>query len=1517
MGTETNTTQLINDPPEAATAELHAGGDIITVANTDTTIGVQERPALTAEEALMESEGWSELVEQLEPQIDPVFKYSLQVAAGKGKSRTYLPTSVEAYQETKYVVGQDPTEVPEGCTVHKQVSILYKVKENSRHVGKVDYVMVDSEGQVVEVGARSKDTLDVFAENIFGRNVTAADLSRLYSLNEKLMDALRANPECAVKLNEFNTKRKQEVAWSDRATLAYYEPDRFNIIEWANANGFSQRELYKAGFLERTVTETGVSYSARTKPVVFIPFKDEDGRLVLWRMRVIKPKNPGDPKYLSAPLERADRYPPSVHRELYQSELLKDIKGKPLIITEGEFKCLVTTQLTGISTVGITGITQVTDLIIQKIVEAGPSQITVILDRDPKGKGFARTDELTDSERAAFMIAERLQRAGHGNVRIGTIPDHFNGDKCGIDDFLLDIHEKSKQGAPKEALEEVLHEGLPPRQWLSSRSNDPDLQELVARIQRLRQVHRDFSSHLIRSGEYPIGSEGRHEAESKLVDVQAMLDMLIAAQRRHLNEHYNGARRINQPPRKFLTLYPAASIRDHERKCLVTQDGVVIPLDHFKEPILSLRATPPDLGNADKLVGAEGDSFPISMAKLSKAYLHPRPETDIAKLYERGRDILAPGAKESLWTKEKHSYEVFIQRVFAGWLATRYPPSEYRYEEKVSLRKVHRTHWEDIVRVPITIFKDGEKPVAFCFLPYWNTRDAEVSTVRRVSADKQEHELKQMAVANLARNSALAESRSRAAIRSFLRNPKLEDQLEKLNQIAGALARVCGDAGKTGAVEYMKTLGISEEVAAECGAILLAKKQRANLVSQLGLEDLINQGIQSGLLWPPEGGFAEARFSGDVVLIPERGEDGRCVGFSVLPVDNTDRRLKRFPPIPKKIYPLDSIRSTTRAFDRTRTLFPRISHTELKDKTVLIAPSELECLQLRSLVVNLQMQDVVVLGIRELDSISRSEYKSLAGAGPKRVIFVGSATQRESLALRYAPLALSEPATHAASYIRANKGVPAVPPVSILQLSTDLSEVLTELTKNQDVAKGFLSDVLSQKIFVPDERTLAKLIFSELLADIEAAVAMRGKSKDSTEVPLSFEFRDAVDMLRVLYELARDGDGSLEDFLSDRYLIPREQALEKLMSGFDKPLYRPGSIVTTKIPKFMWDDYLSAENAVNRLQERAGLDFNGDVLSSALTAVSLNQKTEQLNLEGVSDILQQLVSKKVCTLQKPVHTTKTVLGRNCFQTSLSLTFEGRILTAHGSGLSKKTAEADALTNLYQIVSEDQELGDVYRREEATSKTRIDFERRLRNRKCFASLNREVKLLRSQSVPIELITGQQERAKDNSGWVVPLTLKIFDEEYSYSFKGSNPGASQNMAAARLIVCIREVLRQKRETGEYSDPTTTVANLEYLAELLDVSLQKEQPVVIEAEHAPDVEQEEIGSPQQHIRHHKEKKFLCQWSFTIDGAAVVETGSGKKKAHAERDVAAKLLRQLEQYDPVLEILTWEKESTSSSEP
>jgi hypothetical protein len=148
----------------------------------------------------------------------------------------------------------------------------------------------------------------------------------------------------------------------------------------------------------------------------------------------------------------------------------------------------------------------------------------------------------------------------------------------------------------------------------------------------------------------------------------------------------------------------------------VTHDRRVIPLSEsfFEQDIPALRAVP-DLPG--KRTEPKGEDFPFSMAQLTKAYRHPKQYEKILTLYRSGTAIFTPDQMQQPLNRNDVTYEHFVRRVFAGWLARTFPTTQYHYEECITLQRLHPTYSEILATIPIAIFKPGQGPVQFCFLP--------------------------------------------------------------------------------------------------------------------------------------------------------------------------------------------------------------------------------------------------------------------------------------------------------------------------------------------------------------------------------------------------------------------------------------------------------------------------------------------------------------------------------------------------------------------------------------------------------------------------------------------------------------------------------------------------------------------------------------------------------------------------------------------------------------------------------
>lgn len=216
---------------------------------------------------------------------------------------------------------------------------------------------------------------------------------------------------------------------------------------WGKLNDFSSEEMYLAGWVDKTITNKGRIYYESPKKEhadVFIPFKDDFGDILFMRRRSMHP-NP-KAKYLSAKLRREIVQPHPFQEGMYNAQELSNAKGKTVIVTEGEFKALISNASLNprdYLTVGITGITQVSPEHMDALLAAQPARIVICFDRDPKGAGLQRGDYATDSQREAYSIGLQLEklvkeRNLETRIEIARLPNVFGGKKVGIDDLVME-----------------------------------------------------------------------------------------------------------------------------------------------------------------------------------------------------------------------------------------------------------------------------------------------------------------------------------------------------------------------------------------------------------------------------------------------------------------------------------------------------------------------------------------------------------------------------------------------------------------------------------------------------------------------------------------------------------------------------------------------------------------------------------------------------------------------------------------------------------------------------------------------------------------------------------------------------------------------------------------------------------------------------------------------------------------------------------------------------------------------
>ncbi len=639
-----------------------------------------ERTAYYAR-VLERTRAWRDHAKELEAATDPRLRQPFRVQAFDHATRTShsLPYFAEAWRDARLVVGHSPRgPLPPGARVVRNVSFGYALGSSPfRRLGSLNYVVLSSEGKILEAGGGSPTLLRELRFHVFGRTLSPQEYATIAEVNAKLIAHLRAHPEGQSRLADFAKKRGWPQGLQDEASLAYFDDALTPLVKWAESNGYTLDQMRDAGWVLLKFDPRGQPlYQVSESNVIRIPYFEADGRTIpIWRTRVIQPRTPDSPKYVGWQLDRSIARPAKVAEKLFNGGALAKAKGKTVVITEGEFKCLVATKESGVLTVGLPGITEYDDTIIRGLVDAKAAQYVVILDRDPLGKGLMRVDEITDSERAAYSIALELRRAGAANVKVGVPPDVFEGGKVGIDDLIL------AKGA--EPYHQTIRDAMSPEDYARARGLDPTFQELYSRRQGLRRaVERHLQS---------VDRDGPRIDPKRFDLIQHELDELNAAFSTYLEREFRNARQIAQPSHNFPSLRTAPNLPEGVRGRLGS--GAELPAPAFEGDILLMDFVPGDLkrsacpeSRCGQLAFSEAD-----VAKAAQGADSPAREDHAKGLGLAQATGFAPS------TAEEHG-----NVALAGHLAHAFPPDDYRMEFNVTIGST---------KIPLVVIHRGKNKV--------------------------------------------------------------------------------------------------------------------------------------------------------------------------------------------------------------------------------------------------------------------------------------------------------------------------------------------------------------------------------------------------------------------------------------------------------------------------------------------------------------------------------------------------------------------------------------------------------------------------------------------------------------------------------------------------------------------------------------------------------------------------------------------------------------------------------------
>jgi hypothetical protein len=644
--------------------------------------------------SLDETSEWKTATRAIAAAVPP--RKALRLRIRGSKRAAPFPIEVPKLSEDRlrgatFRVGERPNAPwPKGAALLTSLELGYLRDDGFRSAVPIAYLLVARDGAVLEVGAGSKEALRAIRETLFGRTLSVSELARMDELNRRLLARLREEPATRAKLDAFAKARKWKSGTAEAGGLAYYDAESFDLKAWAKENGYTNREMHDAGWYRLQFDARG---EARYRPEhidgIRIPyFAGSDGKSIpIWRTRNTGKQFPNLPKYLAWPLNRAIDRDFGVAERLYQSGLLAKARGKTVVITEGEFKCLVATREAGVITVGIPGITQFDADLAKSLVDSGASEFVVILDRDPKGKALLRSDGVSDSERAAYQIAKELEAAGAAKVRVGTLPTGPVGEKLGIDDLVL------SQG-PKPYLETIAG-AIPSADYAKKLGLDESFMELARRRSSVRKALEKVSAYQERETLSP-------ELLATVSKLRKMVTVLNEGYSAFLDFEFGGAVSLNQADARFGSIGRVSQIPGLAKKKFTSVGVEPLPLSVFSDELLILDYAAAGV-KTEACFPLPCGGLPYSTKELRAAFDTGQPTGSLASDYEQGAAL---AAASDFVAKD---FRDFVAVVSAGRVADAFPLDDYRYFFGAAFVDGAGKR----VGVPVAVVKkDGSKAVA-------------------------------------------------------------------------------------------------------------------------------------------------------------------------------------------------------------------------------------------------------------------------------------------------------------------------------------------------------------------------------------------------------------------------------------------------------------------------------------------------------------------------------------------------------------------------------------------------------------------------------------------------------------------------------------------------------------------------------------------------------------------------------------------------------------------------------------
>lgn len=593
------------------------------------------------------------------------------------------------------VIVQRPQSIPEGARVEYGVRLNFSSLRyrNRPVVPFIGYVIV-KDGKLLEVGAGSRALVKELGTLLSpGRMISDQQKTDIAELTTELLKEIEESPTSRAAMKGF---RNWPEGLIEKSGVVHFDPKSFDLEAWvqsyAQKKSWSEEKLFEtlvlSGWAEVRYNRFGrKSYRLLNEEGDLVPFfQDSDRKSVSYfRMRRSNPA-PKSSKYrefpefydtANSPREDDMFFSPRIHKtDSVFASFLKKVSGekKRLVVTEGEFKSLVAEWFGRWPVVALSGIHSYNNKSVRELIrsakEMGTEEIVVIFDGDPRGKGMARADGLSDSKRQAYAFGRELQEAIHAEglsgklqVKIGLLPKSEKpGAKDAIDDAIM---ENPVEGL--KAYEQAVLGSQTLREYARNIGLDQILVELFT-IQRALDIALKEPRAALETG-----FQFRSEDQAKISEAERIYKDVSEAMKSHLNQYYNLD--SLHTAEKTITRIPPAGTRDQykpEAQVLVQKDGETLDVTRFfRHEFVVAPAVFKSTSSEGKCQTAACLRLPYSELDLSELF-----RTGVSKNKTLSEDYTQGVRLAEIQGHQLQQPEDLRAAVLAGYLSNRIYPGE-------------------------------------------------------------------------------------------------------------------------------------------------------------------------------------------------------------------------------------------------------------------------------------------------------------------------------------------------------------------------------------------------------------------------------------------------------------------------------------------------------------------------------------------------------------------------------------------------------------------------------------------------------------------------------------------------------------------------------------------------------------------------------------------------------------------------------------------------------------------------